>query len=139
MNTVIDPILATPIGAAVAYFSVAVLELVVFLAIFEAVTRYKCWDEIRKGNLAVAMATGGKIFGICNILRFCIESGSTIYESMLWSLIGFVLLMVAYFLFEFITPFFKVDEEIGRDNRAVGLISMILSVSLSYVIGVSVL
>ncbi|CAM3400624.1 MULTISPECIES: DUF350 domain-containing protein [Saccharibacillus] len=139
MNTVIDAMLATPMGAAVAYFSVAVLELVVFLSIFEVVTRYKCWDEIRKGNVAVAMATGGKIFGICNILRFCIESGSSIYESMLWSLVGFVLLMVAYFLFEFITPFFKVDEEIGRDNRAVGLISMILSISLSYVIGVSVL
>lgn len=139
MNTFIDPLLATPIGAAVAYFSVAVLELVVFLSIFEWVTRYKCWDEIRKGNLAVAMATGGKVFGICNILRFCIESGSTIYESMLWSLVGFVLLLLAYFLFEFVTPFFKVDEEIGNDNRAVGLISMILSVSLSYVIGVSVL
>ncbi len=139
MNTLIDPLLATPIGAAVAYFSVAVLELVVFLSIFEWVTRYKCWDEIRKGNLAVAMATGGKVFGICNILRFCIESGSTIYESMLWSLVGFVLLLLAYFLFEFVTPFFKVDEEIGNDNRAVGLISMILSVSLSYVIGVSVL
>ncbi|CAM4380752.1 DUF350 domain-containing protein [Saccharibacillus endophyticus] len=139
MNTFIDPLLATPMGAAVAYFSVAVLELVVFLSIFEWVTRYKCWDEIRKGNLAVAMATGGKVFGICNILRFCIESGSTIYESMLWSLVGFVLLLLAYFLFEFVTPFFKVDEEIGKDNRAVGLISMILSVSLSYVIGVSVL
>ncbi|NGZ75891.1 DUF350 domain-containing protein [Saccharibacillus alkalitolerans] len=139
MNTVIDPLLETPIGSAVAYFSVAVLELVVFLAIFEAITRYKCWDEIRRGNLSVAMATGGKIFGICNILRFCIESGSTIYESMLWSLVGFVLLLLAYFLFEFVTPFFKVDEEIGRDNRAVGLISMVLSVALSYVVGVSVL
>lgn len=139
MNTLIDSLLESPIGSAVAYFSVAALELVVFLSIFEAVTRYKCWNEIRQGNVAVAMATGGKIFGICNILRFCIESGSNIYESMLWSLIGFALLIVGYFLFEFVTPFFKVDEEIGRDNRAVGLISMILSVSLSYVIGVSIL
>ncbi|MDO3408765.1 DUF350 domain-containing protein [Saccharibacillus sp. CPCC 101409] len=139
MRTIIDPLLETPIGAALAYFSVAVLELVVFLSIFEVVTRYKCWDEIRKGNLAVAMATGGKIFGICNILRFCIESGSTIYESMLWSLIGFVLLMVAYFLFEFLTPAFKIDDEIGKDNRAVGLIAMVVSIGLSYVIGVSVL
>ncbi|GGN92354.1 DUF350 domain-containing protein [Saccharibacillus kuerlensis] len=139
MNSAVDSILASPIGSAAAYFSVAVLELVVFLSIFEAVTRYKCWDEIRKGNVAVAMATGGKIFGICNVLRFCIESGSSIYESMLWSLVGFVLLMIGYFLFEFVTPFFKIDEEIERDNRAVGLIAMILSISLSYVIGVSVL
>ncbi|KLR74011.1 membrane protein, partial [Geobacillus sp. T6] len=45
-----------------ANFSVAVLCIVVFLAVFELVTKYKNWEEIRKGNVAVAMATGGKIF-----------------------------------------------------------------------------
>jgi putative membrane protein len=57
----------------------------------------------------------------------------------LWSAVGFVLLLVAYFLFEFFTPVFRVDEEIGKDNRAVGLLSMVLSVSLSYIIGAAVI
>lgn len=43
-----------------AYYSVAVLCLVLFLTVFELVTAYKNWEEIQKGNLAVAMATGGK-------------------------------------------------------------------------------
>lgn len=64
-------------------------------------TKYNCWEEIRKGNLAVAMATGGKIFGICNILRFSIQAGASIYETMKWSVVGFLLLLLAYFCSSF--------------------------------------
>ncbi|KAF6592873.1 DUF350 domain-containing protein, partial [Paenibacillus sp. EKM208P] len=39
---------------------------------------------------------------------------------------------------EFLTPVFSIDQQIKEDNRAVGLFSMIISISLSYVIGASV-
>ena len=55
-------------------YSVVILCVMVFLAIFEFVTKYKNWEEIKKGNIAVAMATGGKIFGIANIFRLSIEA-----------------------------------------------------------------
>ncbi|CAJ1316063.1 DUF350 domain-containing protein [Paenibacillus sp. PK4536] len=139
MKDYIDPMLAHPVGMMIGFFSVAVLQLIVFLWCFEMVAKYKCWDEIRRGNVAVAMATGGKIFGICNIMRFSIEAHSTVYESLGWSVIGFLLLLAAYFIFEFLTPVFKIDEEIAADNKAVGLISMIISISLSYVIGATIL
>jgi len=139
MHDVVDSIMSHRFPAVLAYFSVGILALMVFLSVFEWVTKYDGWKEIGKGNLAAAMATGGKIFGICNIFRFSIEANDTIYESILWSAIGFVLLIVAYFLFEFFTPVFKVDEEIGKDNRAVGLLSLVLSVSLSYIIGAAVI
>lgn len=134
----IDQLLTYPLGMMLGYFSVAVLQLVVYLYCFELVTRYKCWDEIRKGNVAVAMATGGKVFGICNIMRFTISGSSSVYDTMIWSFVGFLLLLAAYFLFEFLTPVFSIDKEIQEDNRAVGLFSMIISISLSYVIGASV-
>ncbi|WP_042202012.1 DUF350 domain-containing protein [Paenibacillus camerounensis] len=134
----IDLLLDHPLGALLGYFTVAILGLVIFLSFFEMVTKYKCWEEIRKGNLAVAMATGGKIFGICNILRFSIEAGASIYETMKWSLVGFLLLLLAYFLFEFLTPVFSIDDEIAADNRAVGFTALLISVSLSYVIGAAI-
>mgnify|MGYP000920369999 CR=1 FL=1 len=134
----VDTLMAHPLAAMLAYFSVGVLMLVVCLACFEWVTKYDCWGEIRKGNVAVAMATGGKIFGICNIFRYSIQAQDSIYESLLWASVGFLLLLVGYFLFEFFTPVFRIDEEIERDNRAVGLIAMLLSVSLSYLIGAAV-
>jgi putative membrane protein len=134
----IDQLLSYPLGMLLGYFSVAVVQLIVYLYCFELVTRYKCWDEIRKGNVAVAMATGGKVFGICNIMRFSINGSSSVYDTMIWSFLGFLLLLAAYFLFEFLTPVFSIDKEIQNDNRAVGLFSMIISISLSYVIGASI-
>ncbi len=83
------------------FFSVAVLALVVFLAVFELVTKYKDWEEIKNGNVSVAMATGGKIFGICNLFRFAILNNDSVLHSLIWAGYGFVLLLAAYFIFEF--------------------------------------
>jgi putative membrane protein len=122
-----------------AYFAAALLAVIIFLAVFEMVTKYKDWDEIKRGNVSVAMATGGKIFGICNIIRYSIEHKEGIGHTLLWSSYGSLLLLVAYFVFEFLTPMFKVDEEIAADNRAVGLLSMVISIGVSYVIGASIM
>ncbi|MBT2727013.1 DUF350 domain-containing protein [Bacillus sp. ISL-75] len=121
-----------------AYYSVVILCLVVFLAIFEMVTKYKNWEEIKKGNVAVAMATGGKILGVANIFRYTIEQNNSLLSMVGWGIYGFILLIVGYFIFEFLTPKFKIDEEIQKDNRAVGFISMVISIGLSIVIGAGI-
>jgi putative membrane protein len=138
MNEEVDVLLNNPYLGTLAFFSVAVLALVVFLTIFELVTKYDDWAEIKAGNVSVAMATGGKIFGICNLFRFAILNNDTMIHSLIWAGYGFVLLLVSYFIFEFLTPYFKIDEEIKKDNRAVGLLSLMISVSFSYVIGACV-
>ena len=121
-----------------ANYSVVILCVIVFLAIFELVTKYKNWEEIQKGNVAVAMATGGKIFGIANIFRYSIEQNDSLVTMISWGVFGFVLLLVGYFIFEFLTPKFNIDDEIKNDNRAVGFIAMILSIGLSFVIGAGI-
>ena len=70
-----------------ARYSVFVLCTLVFLAIFELVTSYKNWEEIRKGNLAVAMATGGKLFGIATIFRYSIEHNDSLLQSVGWGVL----------------------------------------------------
>ncbi|TXL62528.1 DUF350 domain-containing protein [Cerasibacillus terrae] len=122
----------------VARYSVVILCSFVFLAIFELVTTYKNWTEIKKGNIAVALATGGKIIGIAIIFRYSIEHNDTLLQSIGWGAIGFLLLLSGYFIFEFLTPTMKIDEEIGKGNKAVGFISFIISVGLSFVIGASI-
>lgn len=127
-----------PLVETAGYFSVVVLCLIVSMILFEIVTKYKNWEEIKNGNLAVALATGGKILGVCNIFRYSIERHSTLLEMLGWGLFGFVLLIFAYLLFEFLTPRFKVDDEIAEDNRSVGFISFTISLGLSFVIGASI-
>ncbi len=111
--------------------------MVVFLACFELLTSYRCWFEIGKGNLAAALATGGKIAGICIIIR-SVADKTNIYDFILWSFIGTLLLFIAYVLFEFVTPVFRIDREIEARNLAVGIISMCISISLSLVIAASI-
>ncbi|EGL15525.1 DUF350 domain-containing protein [Paenibacillus chitinolyticus] len=134
----VNQLVSNPYLGALAYFSVAVVAVIVFLTIFEIVTKYNDWEEIKRGNVSVAMATGGKIFGICNLFRFAIENNDSLIRSLIWAGYGFLLLMAAYFIFEFLTPYFKIDEEIQKDNRAVGLLSLMISVSISYVVGACV-
>ncbi|MFC0270232.1 DUF350 domain-containing protein [Metabacillus herbersteinensis] len=121
-----------------AYYSVVILCIVVFLTIFELVTKYKNWEEIQKGNMSVAMTTGGKIFGIANIFRFSIGQHDSLLQMIGWGLYGFILLLLGYFIYEFLTPKFKIDDEIQKDNRAVGFISMVISIGLSFVIGAGI-
>ncbi|MGG4389611.1 DUF350 domain-containing protein [Priestia megaterium] len=121
-----------------AYYSVVVLSIVVFLVVFELVTKYKNWEEIQKGNMAVAMATGGKIFGLANIFRYSIEHNDNLLRMLGWGIYGFVLLLVSYSIFEFLTPKFRIDDEIEQDNRAVGFISLVISIGMSYVIGAGI-
>ncbi|WP_010651091.1 DUF350 domain-containing protein [Oceanobacillus massiliensis] len=121
-----------------ARYSVVILCTLVFLAIFELLTSYKNWEEIKKGNFAVAMATGGKIFGIATIFRYSIEHNDTLLQSIGWGVFGYILLLVGYLIFEFLTPFMKIDEEIGKGNNAVGFISMMISAGLAFVIGASI-
>ncbi|KPD01494.1 hypothetical protein LR69_00109 [Geobacillus sp. BCO2] len=81
------------------------------------------------------MATGGKIFGIANIFRYALARHESLPSMIGWGLYGFLLLLAAYFIYEFLTPKFNIDDEIARDNRAVGFISLSISVGLSFVIG----
>ncbi|WP_277586668.1 DUF350 domain-containing protein [Psychrobacillus antarcticus] len=129
---------SNPLVESAGYFSVVILCLLVSMVIFEIVTKYNNWEEIRKGNVAVALATGGKIFGICNIFRYSIEQHNSLFQMVGWGLFGFTLLIIAYWLFEFLTPTFNVDQEIENDNRSIGFISLVISVGLSFVIGASI-
>ncbi|WP_010303676.1 DUF350 domain-containing protein [Kurthia senegalensis] len=127
-----------PIVEMTGYYTVVILCLIVSMALFEVVTKYNNWQQIKAGNVAVSLATGGKILGICNVFRYSIESHSTLLTTIGWGMFGFVLLILAYFLFEFVTPTIDVDKEIAKDNRAVGFISFTISVGLSFVIGANI-
>ncbi|PYI56488.1 DUF350 domain-containing protein [Paenibacillus flagellatus] len=120
------------------YYVVSAACIVVFLYVFELVTKYKDWEEIKKGNVSVALATGGKLLGICNIFRYSIEHNDSLGETLVWGVLGFFFLVLTYYIFEFLTRTIRVDEEIGKDNRAVGLLSAFLSIGFSYIVGASI-
>jgi putative membrane protein len=129
--------MAYPLGRTIGVFSLSVLALVVFLSLFERFTSYHCWDEIAKGNMAAALATGGKIIGI-GVILCASATYSSIYDFMLWSCIGILLLFAGYMLFEFFTPVFRIDQEIKQRNTAAGMVAFCISVPLALIIAASI-
>lgn len=124
-----------PIALTLAYFAVATAIILITVYVFVGLTRYNDWEEIKKGNLAAGMTLGGKIFGVGNILHFAIRSNDTLIQTTLWGIIGLILLMLVYLLYEWLTPNLNVNEEIGSGNKAVGFISMAFSITFSFIIG----
>ncbi|OZU88588.1 hypothetical protein CIL03_09815 [Virgibacillus indicus] len=128
-----------PFLATFVYFAISVVIVLIGLLIFENMTRkYKDMEEVKKGNYSVALSIAGKIIGICIILAFAVYNSDVIYETLIWGAYGVVLQMIAYWLFDLFTRNFSVEEQLLKNNVAVGIISMSVSIGLAFVIGASI-
>ncbi|WP_099158769.1 DUF350 domain-containing protein [Virgibacillus ndiopensis] len=128
-----------PFLATFVYFVISVLIVLIGLVIFENMTRkYKDMEEVKKGNQAVALSIAGKIIGICIVLAFAIYNSTAIYETIIWGAYGVVLQLIAYVLFDLFTRSFSVEEQLLKNNIAVGTISIGVSIGLAFVIGASI-
>jgi len=117
-----------------------VSALMIFLTIllFTKLTKYNDWEEIAKGNLAAALALGGKVFGVANIMRFAITTNNNALDVIFWGMVGLALQMLIYLAFEWLTPHLDVNRSIAQGNVAVGFMSLAFSVAFSYLIGASI-
>ncbi len=120
------------------FFLVTSAVMLVAIFIFDLVTKYKVWEEITKGNLAVAFSLGGIVLGVANIMRFAISSNDKLLETIAWGGLGTLALLIIYFAFELLTPKLNVSEEIAKGNKAVGFTSFIFSLAFSFIIGASI-
>lgn len=128
-----------PFVATFVYFIVSVVIVLIGLFIFEMMTqKYKDLEAVKEGNVAVAMSIAGKIIGICIILAFAIYHSTEIYETLIWGAYGVVLQMIAYLLFDLLTRKFSVEDQLSKNNIAVGTLSMGVSIGLAFVIGASI-
>ncbi|GAA0611140.1 DUF350 domain-containing protein [Virgibacillus siamensis] len=128
-----------PYVATIVYFFISVIIVLIGLFIFENMTRkYKDMEEVKNGNTAVALSVVGKIIGICIILSFAIYNSNVIYETIIWGAFGVVLQMIAYWLFDMFTRNFSVEEQLHKNNVAVGIMSLGVSIGLAFVIGASI-
>ncbi|WP_078547662.1 DUF350 domain-containing protein [Litchfieldia alkalitelluris] len=128
-----------PFLLTILYFVIGIIIVIIGLVIFEALTKkYSDWEEIKNGNQAVALSIIGKIIGICIILSFSIYHSSQILDTLIWGIVGIVLQMATYLVFEFATRKFSVEEQLLKGNIAVGIISFGVSVGMAFVIGASI-
>ncbi len=120
------------------YFIGTSVMVLIAVFIFDLLTRYRVWEEINRGNMAVSFAAGGIALGVSNIMRYAISANDSLAMTVLWGGIGTGALLIVYFAFEILTPKLNVSEQIGKGNQAVGFISFIFSLAFSFIIGASI-
>ncbi|RKQ29880.1 DUF350 domain-containing protein [Oceanobacillus halophilus] len=125
--------------ATIAYFVISAVTVLIGLFIFELITKkYKDYEEIGNGNIAVALSVGGKVIGITIILAFAIYHSTYIYDTIIWGAVGIVIQMIGYLLVELLTRKFSVEDQLKNNNIAVGILSLSVSIGLGLIVGASI-
>ncbi|WP_442604488.1 DUF350 domain-containing protein [Paenibacillus sp. KN14-4R] len=108
------------------------------MVVFSWLTPYNDLEELKKGNTAVGLAMGGKFIATGIILGIASYTNSSIPHLAFWFAVGYVCLLLAYWIFDIITPGLKLSEHLEKGNVAVGaLLSMVyigISISISSLI-----
>jgi putative membrane protein len=98
------------------------------------VTRHKEFELIGKGNQAAALSFGGKLLGIAFVLGSAITNSVSLIDMVIWGLVGLVAQLLFFFLSELLTIRFSISDAIEKDNKAVGILLLLLSLSVGWII-----
>lgn len=120
------------------YFVVLMVVTVGCMAIFELITPFNDREEMKNGNSAVAIQFAGKIVGLSIVMFSSIYHNSSLLAAVVWGILGFILMLIGYFVFEFLTPAFKVDHEIQNGNKSVAIVAASISLAIGIIVAGSI-
>lgn len=121
------------------YLIVTIPILAIGIFVFTLTTPYKEFDLIKNGSqaddpkkMAAAKAAahdlGGKIIGLAIVLASAVYHSVSLWDLVIWGIVGMVFQVLVFYLFEWITPF-KVVSEIPNGNVSVGIFASRLSIA----------
>lgn len=113
---------------------VMVLLQLLGMVIFSWMTPYKDMEELKNGNKAAALAMGGKFIGTAIILGVAAYTNTSIWFMMLWFAVGYVCLIASYWIFELVTPGFKIGEHLKQGNVAVGILLCFVFIGTAFAV-----
>ncbi|WP_423801107.1 DUF350 domain-containing protein [Neobacillus sp. SAB-20_R2A] len=116
------------------YLAVSLGLLIVGLFLMEVTTKVKEFSLIAKGNKAASFVLGGRLLGLAIVLYSTAANSVSLADMAIWGGIGILAQIIVFYLAEWLTPKFNVNQSIEDDNQAVGLFLMFLSVSIGVII-----
>jgi putative membrane protein len=118
------------VGAHLLYFAVAIGAIMLFAAIYTAITPYREFALIRAGNTAAAISLGGAILGYtCPLAQAVAQSGS-LGDMLLWSAVALVAQLAAFGVTRVIFPHLAADVEHGKLAPAVFLAAVSIAIGI---------
>lgn len=111
------------------------LIMIIGTFVFTKLTKFDDLLEIQKGNEAAGLYLGSKLIGLSIIVAMVSYNNHSWLEMVIWSVVGMIILSLVYLLFDFLTPKFKVCEEIAKGNKAVAQLLRAVIIGTSIVLG----
>jgi putative membrane protein len=115
---------------ALSAFGVFIISMFIIIL----VTRHKEFELIGKGNQAAALSFGGKLLGIAFVLGSAITNSVSLIDMVVWGIVGLIAQLLFFFLSELLTIRFSISDAIEKDNKAVGILLLLLSLSVGWII-----
>ena len=114
--------------AHLAYFGVASVAVVIFVAIYVTVTPYHELRLIREGNTAAALSLGGAILGYTIPLAKAVSQSAGITDMLLWGGLALVAQLVAYGITRLILP--QLSSHVDQGKTASGIFLAAISIAI---------
>lgn len=117
------------------YLGVALLLLAAGIVLFMISTpKLKEISLIGEKNVSAALVLGGKIIGLAIVLGAAAEYSISLFDMVIWGIIGIVSQVIVFILAEVITIRFSIHKAIEDDNRAVGVMLFSLSLAIGWIV-----
>lgn len=104
------------------------------MIIFSLITPFNDLDELKKGNTAVGLAFGGKFLGTAIILGVSAYTNTSILHMALWFAVGYLCLLMTYFIFDWVTPGIKLSEHLKTGNVAIGVLLAFVYLGIGFAV-----
>jgi len=113
--------------------SIVVIIVLQFLGmfIFSLLTPFNDLEQLKRGNVAVGLAMGGKFVATAIILGVAAFTNTSILHMVLWFAVGYVCLIITYWIFDWVTPGLKISEELEKGNNAIGILLCLVYIGIS--------
>lgn len=116
------------------YLAVSLGLLLLGLFLMEITTKVKEFSLMAKGNKAASYVLGGRLLGLAIVLYSSAANSISLIDMVIWGAVGVIAQIVVFYLAEWLTPRFNVNQSIEEDNQAVGIFLMLLSIAIGIVI-----
>lgn len=129
--------MANPYLATVIWWAVFFALVLVALKVFDVVTPFKVRQETREKNPAVGAVQAGLLVGMALIVYSAIVNSETILMALLYAVLGLVLMLVSYYVYDLMSPE-QVNKELDEHNLLVGYKIAGLFVAIGLVVAASI-
>lgn len=102
--------------------------------IFDWITPFRLFEEISKGNLAVAWLTAGFLVSTGIIMRAALAHNEGLLQAGTYAVLGMLLNYAGYYVWEWATPKWSLNDAVRQGSVAAGVVLFGIFVAIGAVV-----